>query len=53
MRAANYFPVHSEKTARAPVSQSSTPACGAEASRRLMGKCLDCLEGVRVLVNEG
>jgi hypothetical protein len=38
MRAANYFPVHSEKTARAPVSQSSTPACGAEASRRLIGK---------------
>jgi hypothetical protein len=53
MRAANYFPVHSEKTARAPVSQSSTPACGAETSRRLSGKCLDCLEGVRVLVNVG
>jgi hypothetical protein len=53
MRAANHFPVHTEKTARAPVSQSSTPACRSEASRRFTGKCLDCLEGVRVLVNEG
>jgi hypothetical protein len=51
MRADDHIPVHSEKTARAPVSQSSTPACGSEASRRLMGND-STLSRVSSLVSE-